>query len=224
MFSEIYRRFIASILSFFMSVSVFCGGSDRTAPDLALDRITQYSGGVCAAQLYDAGSGSEPDWKDVSADNDHYVQAVSSTTDAEFDAYRQKLRDAGWQEIFYNLIETSRFYAYRKGDQQIYMSFCGRTGEARLMDDSCSLDLGSFGYTTNDAGKAVHRRDLQVLNRPFPLILHKKFRKYVSIPEILLFCLSEKLLAQNCGAPYKQDFFGRTRQSAAGIPSYFKVI
>ena len=35
--------------------------------------------------------------------------------------------------------------------------------------------------------KAVHHRDLQVLNCPFPLILHKKYRKYVSIPYTFYF-------------------------------------
>ena len=58
--------------------------------------------------------------------------------------------------------------------------------------------------------------------RPFPPILHKKFRKYDSIPGILLYCLDEKCLAQNCFAPEKQDVFARTRQIDAGILFVFQ--
>ena len=43
----------------------------------------------------------------------------------------------------------------------------------------------------------------QVLSGPFPSIRHRKIRKYVKYSRIFLYCLNEKLLAQNCAARKK---------------------
>ena len=44
------------------------------------------------------------------------------------------------------------------------------------------------------------------MSGPFPRILHRKIRKYVKYSRIFLFCLNEKVLAQNCFARKKRFF------------------
>lgn len=109
--------------------------------------IPEYKGGKVASVLYDAGSGREPDWKDASADNNNYVQFVSKTTLKELTAYTGTLEAEGFTKIFENKIEDNYFYAFIKGDRQLYISFNSKLREARIMDNSCSDRIDEFGYT-----------------------------------------------------------------------------
>jgi len=58
-------------------------------------------------------------------------------------------------------------------------------------------------------------------------MLHKIIRKYVKYSRIILFCLNEKSLAQNCFAPQEERFLWQARQKAQEyrlcIPSIFNA-
>ncbi len=62
----------------------------------------------------------------------------------------------------------------------------------------------------------------------FPPILHKTIRKYIQYSLIVVSCLDEKYLAQNCSAPQKDRFLCQTRQKAQEywicIPSIFNAV
>ena len=73
-------------------------------------------------------------------------------------------------------------------------------------------------------GKVGQGRDLQVLSVPFPLILHKKFRKYIKYSRNFLYRLNEKIVGSKLLRILKSGCWLQDEAKNTGIPDMYSEV
>ncbi|MBQ5969858.1 MAG: hypothetical protein IJL52_07035 [Clostridia bacterium] len=148
--------------------------------DWLLENIPAYGAGLYSTALYNTGTGMDYEYAaaededepaapadeedEGSADpepeathKDSYMQLVSSTTAADFDAYCGTLETNGYTLSFGNQIENNLYRAYEKEGQSVYLIHDGNRHVTRVIDDCVNtVSLSQFGYDAETASAGEH--------------------------------------------------------------------
>ena len=130
--------------------STFCVLCGRTESQIEngwlLSEIPAYDGGIPSRDVYLGGQGLDPNQPKSS---ENRMQAVTGTDDAQFSAYLQKLKNAGYRVEFERTVDGNRFASYVKGSRRVYAYYVPAIGEARIVSESTavSASVSDFSYS-----------------------------------------------------------------------------
>jgi hypothetical protein len=111
-----------------------------------LKTVPAFDGGTKAGALYHAGHG----WIDTkyTFQNESYMMIVSQTTTALFNAYRAKMNNYGYTEVYSYSCDGNLYAQFKKGTQLVYVYYTDSCKEVRIIDDRASeVANNDFGYT-----------------------------------------------------------------------------
>lgn len=111
-----------------------------------LTGIPDYIGGELSANLYDSGYGLT-DYSEKPEQNSK-MQIIGNTSVSEWEAYLEKLTDAGYRKTFENTLGSNRYTAWRKATTRLYVYYTGGANEARVIwDRNSTVDPDQFSYS-----------------------------------------------------------------------------
>ena len=151
MLNKIIAFYVAALLTFSTSA-----GMTQTDPHgkWLLDGVPEISAGTYSTALYNTGTGvmQEKKWSDADpepAPAYSFMQLVKDVFPADCAGYCRTLSSLGYRQTYSYRRDGNEYYAYQKGEKQIYFYYNGSAQEIRVIDDcvnSCGLDC--FGYTS----------------------------------------------------------------------------
>ncbi|MBQ8383522.1 MAG: hypothetical protein IJX47_09990 [Clostridia bacterium] len=103
--------------------------------------------GSLAEGFYNSGSGLADD---VRKETDEYsrMQVVSDVTKADFEAYVEEMKAAGYTQILDNTIGKNLYAEFTKDALTWHISFTDSTDEIRVSEDRAGTPLSEFAYDT----------------------------------------------------------------------------
>lgn len=110
--------------------------------------------GSLAEGFYNSGSGLADDTR---RETDEYsrMQVVSDVKAADFTAYVEEMKSAGYTQILDNTIGKNRYAAFEKDGTSWHVSFVDSTGELRVSEDRAGVPLSEFAYETRGETQSV---------------------------------------------------------------------
>ena len=116
--------------------------------------------GSLAEGFYNSGSGLADD---IRKETDEYsrMQVVSDVSAADFTAYVEEWKSAGYQQILDNKIGKNLYAAFEKDGLSWHVSYTDSTDEIRVSEDRAGVSLAKFAYDTKgDAQTVVYQYGL----------------------------------------------------------------
>ena len=105
--------------------------------------LPAYEGGYAAPKTYNIGRNGTFS----SNGNTGKLQAVSDTTEEEFNAYIETVRAAGYTESAHTEVNGNLYYQFVKGTKSFYIYYTAFCKEARVIEDYSSTPENKFEYT-----------------------------------------------------------------------------
>lgn len=151
-------RVLSFLITVFYSVTVSLGMFCHRGDNWQLN-IPEYEGGRISSDVYLDGSGLLND-ENGPTGKESLMQAVSFTDADEFADYCRSLTENGFDCVYENAANGITSAAFRSESKLIYLYFCEKTKEARIIEDNVTNSLEDFGYTGDEgAGVTVYQFD-----------------------------------------------------------------
>ncbi len=110
--------------------------------------------GALAEGFYNSGSGLADDTRRETGEYSR-MQVVSDVTKADFEAYTEEMKSAGYTQILNHTIGKNRYAEFTKDALTYHVAFMGGTGEIRVTEDRAGVSLAEFAYETQGGTKSV---------------------------------------------------------------------
>ncbi len=107
--------------------------------------IPMYDGGTTAPDIYNAGNMTAHDNRTTTSE-DCPMMLVTETSDAEFKAYIEKLKAAGFATVYENHTAAHDAYQMKKDETIVYTYLTKLAGEVRIMEDRAGVTVPEFEY------------------------------------------------------------------------------
>ncbi|MCI7334662.1 MAG: hypothetical protein MSH34_07060, partial [Oscillospiraceae bacterium] len=147
-------KFIAAIMALIQALMIYFGSTGVNTKKWKLENLPRYEGGVVCERVYNTGSGILSDGEGPT-ESDGKMQLVCSTSLPEYTEYCEKLCTNGFEEVFSNEFGGVVCNAFRKDGKLYYTYYCGKTQEARIIEDNCTKNFEDFGYTYSEGSAAT---------------------------------------------------------------------
>lgn len=110
--------------------------------------------GTLCPGYYNAGAGLAEDLEHITSEDSH-MQVVTGAAEPDFDAYLQKLADAGLEKGQQTRLGGNRFADFFHNGKVFHVSYFSRSGEIRVVQDNVSVPLTQFCYDTRGDRKTT---------------------------------------------------------------------
>ncbi len=126
---------------------VFCGRDEEAIGESwLLTEAPAYDGGTPSNEIYLSGQALDPKQPKK---NEVKTQLISSTNEAEFRAYCEKLEKEGYKLEYTRDADSNLFRSYIKDGRRIYTYYTAGSGEVRVTAENAALmsSVEDFSYT-----------------------------------------------------------------------------
>jgi len=145
-------------MAVFYSFVMYTGLYSPKTESWELD-IPCYEGGRISSNSYLGTSGLLSD-ENGPTGGENRMQVVSYTTADEFSYYCDKLEAGGFDGVYSNKKDGITSAGYRNDAQLVYLYYCERTKEARIIEDNVTNSFEDFGYTCSEGeGVTIYQFD-----------------------------------------------------------------
>ncbi|MBQ7325721.1 MAG: hypothetical protein IJW98_08250 [Clostridia bacterium] len=110
--------------------------------------------GSLAEGFYNSGSGLADD---VRAETNEYsrMQLLSDVSEADFTAYVEEMKAAGYTQILDNTLGKNRYAAFEKDGLSYHVAYMDTNKEIRVSEDRAGVSLKEFAYDTKGDTQTV---------------------------------------------------------------------
>ena len=110
--------------------------------------------GSLAEGFYNSGSGLADD---VRKETDEYsrMQLLSDVSEADFTAYVEEMKAAGYTQILDNTLGKNRYAAFEKDGLSYHVAYMDTNKEIRVSEDRAGVSLKEFAYDTKGDKQTV---------------------------------------------------------------------
>lgn len=151
-------KILSFIIALFYSFVMTAGLYSQRAESWELDAPC-YEGGRISNQSSTGSSGLLSDEEGLTG-SENVMQTVSYTTAEEFSDYCGKLIDSGYENVYESTGEGITASAFKKDGGLLYLYYCEKKKEARIIEDNTANSFEDFGYTCSSGeGVTVYQFD-----------------------------------------------------------------